>query len=123
MVFADDKQVLGVSETINLVLEKNTELHIAKLELDNAKIEKQKREANNLINQSYSSEIEAKLNLMRAQNQYYETQTGLIKEVLSKYAKVFLAKKDLEIKRKEKALERIKLDKIKAQLEQGYRII
>lgn len=121
VVLADNEPRLGVSQAINLVLEQNTDLHIAKLRLDNAKIKYQKREANNLATQSRHSEMEAKLNLIQAENEYYETQTQLIKEVLTKYSEVILAKKDVEVKRKKKELEKFKLDKIEAQIESGHK--
>ncbi|ADL13421.1 TolC family protein [Acetohalobium arabaticum] len=121
LVLAGSGEKLNVIETINLVLKENHELQIAKLELANAEIEYQKSQANNLTAQSRAAELEAKANLLQAQNQYYETQADLIKEGLTKYGAVRLAKQNIAVKQTEKRLEKLRLDKIKTQLKQGHK--
>ncbi|KXS43261.1 MAG: hypothetical protein AWU54_1087 [Candidatus Frackibacter sp. T328-2] len=121
IALANNEQVLTVSQAINAVFDDNTDLQIADLELANAKIEYQKSKASNLTTQSNYSEMRTKLNLMQAQNQYYQDQVQLIKEVLTDYAEVVLAEKNVKIKRKKLELEKIRLDKTKAQFEKGHK--
>ncbi|AGB41308.1 outer membrane protein [Halobacteroides halobius DSM 5150] len=116
---ADEKT--GLAKLLNLGLKRNTNLKIAKLKLDNAKVEFQKSKLNNLATQSQCSKMQANITLLQARNQYYKTQSQLVKKLITKYSKVLLAKQNLAIKQKRYKLEQIRLNKTKAQVDKGYK--
>ena len=115
---AEDK--LEISEAVNLVLEENIELKIARLELENAKLDYQKSQAENLATESQSSKLEAELSLLQARDAYYNNQAQLLQEVLNKYTTALLAQKNVIVKQKKTELEDLRLDKVKQKLEQGH---
>ncbi|MBM7555663.1 hypothetical protein [Halanaerobacter jeridensis] len=81
---------LEIITAIEKVLAENSELEIAGLKLENAKFDYQKSRADNLTTNSKRAKLEAKINYLEAQEQYYNQQSQLLQETLNNYTAVLL---------------------------------
>ncbi|PRX34892.1 outer membrane efflux protein [Orenia metallireducens] len=120
-VFAASKERIDKFEAVQIALEDSIDLEIAKLDLANAKLTYQRSQAENLINQSVYSNLEAQRNLLQAQKDYYQSQTGLINQVLTEYSELILLNKKLKLTEKKVELEKSLLDKVELAVKRGYK--
>ncbi len=120
-VEAEDANNLGLSQAIDLMLKDSLKLEIKKLELDNTKLDYRKSKAENVKQESAISELEAELDLFKAENTYYQARVDLLNEVLTGYFDILLLQEELEIKKKELMLEESSLDKSRAEVRAGYK--
>ena len=79
---------LNLEKAYQLTLEDNISLKIAQKDLDNKEIQYQKAKAENLMNQSNYSELQAEYNLTAAKNSYIETANNLLRETLQQYTEI-----------------------------------
>lgn len=110
---------LDLESAINIAKEQNLELKLATLNLEKAKLEYQKKKANNLLNQSRYSELQAEYNLNVAENTYQNTINTVINNTIQQYTKLWLYNLDLEVKEKKVEVEKFLLEEAKAQYEIG----
>ncbi len=110
---------LNLEKAYQLTLEDNTSLKIAQKDLDNKKIQYQRAKAENLMNQSNYSELQAEYNLAAARNSYIETANNLLKETLQHYTEILLKDKNIETLNKQIILNENRLNEVEAQYEVG----
>lgn len=100
---------LDLRRTVRMALNYSPELKAGKLNLKKAKLEYQRRKAENLLNQSQYAELEAEYNLAAARYTYKSLRDNLVNQAIQQYAKLYLAQLDLEIKELRTRLEESKL--------------
>lgn len=118
-VHAEEVQKLSLEEVLVTVLEQDTELKIAKLNLENAKLEYQKNKANNLLNQSRYAELSAEYDLANAEKTYQQVYDKIVADTLQLYTNVVLSEMNIEIENKSVTLEEQLLAEVKQQVEMG----
>ncbi|WP_018248860.1 TolC family protein [Orenia marismortui] len=120
-VFADSKEKIDRFEAVKIALEDSIDVEIAKLDLDNAELNYQKSQAENLLTQSAYANLVAEENLLQAKKDYYQSQTGLINQILTEYSELTLLKQKLELTEKKVELEKSLLDKVELAVKRGYK--
>ncbi|WP_027338976.1 TolC family protein [Halonatronum saccharophilum] len=115
------EQSIEVREAIELMLEDSIDVHIARLELENAMIDYEKSQGNNLLRQSDSFDWEARLNFIEAEDNYYRKEVGLIKEILSQYSDLNLAQLDLQVRKMQFEIEEFRLARDEQEADRGYK--
>lgn len=118
-VHAEEVKKLSLEEVLSTVLEQDIELKIAKLNLENAKLEYQKSKANNLLSQSRYAELNAEYDLANAEKTYQQVYNKIISNTLQLYTNVVLSEMNIEIKTKSVTLEEQLLAEMKQQVEMG----
>lgn len=118
-VQAGEVNRLTLEKVLSRALEKNIELQIATLNLDNAQLEYQKSQADNLLNQSKYAQLSAEYDLANAEKTYQQTYVKIISDTLQLYANTVLAKMNIESKGKSLTLEEKSLAEIRKQAEMG----
>lgn len=117
--------VLTASREINLekayemTLEDNTSLKIAQKELENKEIQYEKSRAQNLLNKSNYSELQAEYNLLTAKKSYIDTANNLLKSTLQQYTNILLKKQNIAILDKQIKLNENLLSEVRSQYEVG----
>lgn len=110
---------LNLEKAYQMTLEDNTSLKIAQKDLDNKEIQYQKKKAENLLNQSNYSELQAEYNLAAAKKSYIDTANNLLLETLQQYTEILLKDKNIQTLNKQIKLNENRLDEVKAQYEVG----
>ncbi|MFO7815190.1 MAG: TolC family protein [Halanaerobiales bacterium] len=110
---------LNLEEAYQITLEDNISLKIAQKDLENKEIQYQKSKAENLLNQSNYSELQAEYNLATAKKSYINTANNLLQETLQQYTDILLKDKDIETLNKQIILNENLLSEVKAQYEVG----
>lgn len=119
-IYAGEIKVLDIEEALKLTLGENSELKIAQLELENARLDYQISMANNLLTESRLQKLQAELSLIRARDSYSNTHNRLINDALREYKELILLKKSIKIKEKELDLEKRLLAEVRTQVESGH---
>ena len=110
---------INLEKAYQLTLDDNTSLKIAQKELENKRIQYEKSKAQNLLNQSNFSEVQAEYNLIAAQKSYVNTANNLLKQTLQQYTEIILKQKNIETLDKQIKLNENLLSEVKAQYEVG----
>lgn len=119
---AQESIKLDLPQTINLLLSNNLEFKKANYQLENAKIETQKSEAENLLTQSSLSRKQKELSLLEGEDQYQGEKEELLIQVVDDYLHLKLLEKDIELKGKEVEYEKKILETVNAQVKAGYKV-
>ena len=117
--FAAEINQLDLSTAVNIAIEQNYDLQLARLKLAKAKLEYQRQNASNLLTPSKYSKLSAEFSLAAAENTYQNSLDHVISSTISQYNTIWLANLDLEIKNKQLELAKKELAQAKAQYEIG----
>jgi len=117
-VFAASMEI-NLEKAYEITLQDNTSLKIAQKELENKQIQYEKSKAQNLLNQSNYSELQAEYNLLAAKKSYINTANNLLKQTLQQYTDLLIKKKNIETLDKQITLNENLLNEVKAQYEVG----
>ncbi len=108
------------SETIERALEHSIDLKIARLELENAEIEYEKTQAEELSTQSRYDELQAELQMDQARESFQGQKRGTIISITEMYLEILTSREEIEILEKQKQLQKRQLEVTEAQYEAGY---
>src|SRR6056297_165624 len=117
-VLADSMEI-NLEKAYEITLQDNTSLKIAQKELENKQIQYEKSKAQNLLNQSNYSELQAEYNLIAAKKSYIDTANNLLKSTLQQYTNILLKKQNIAVLDKQIKLNENLLSEVKAQYEVG----
>lgn len=117
---AADGREIQVVEAAKLALEKNLEVKIAALNLENSKIDYQKSQANNLLTESRYMQMQSELSLAQAQDVYLQTRNNVIINTIKDYYQALLLQLDQMIKKNQIALEKRLLAETRSQVDSGH---
>ena len=117
--FAAEINQLDLATAINIAIEQNFDLQLARLNLAKAKLEYQKQAASNLLTPSRYGKLSAEFKLTAAENTYQNSLDHVISTTISQYNTIWLSNLDLEIKDKQLELAKKELTQAKAQYEIG----
>lgn len=121
-IAAQENIKLDLSQAINLLLANNLEFKKANYQLENAKIETKKSEAENLLTQSSISRKQKDLSLLQGEDQYRIEKEDLLIQVVDGYLHLKLLEKDIELKEKEVEYEKKILETVNTQVKAGYKV-
>ncbi|WP_027338597.1 TolC family protein [Halonatronum saccharophilum] len=118
-VYGEEKS--NIDKLINLALDYNYDLQIAKLNLDNSSINYRRNKSNNLFLESRYNYLENKLEVEEAKREYLETKNGVIIDLIYNYLQ--LVEENINIAGREKRveLEERLLNNIKIDVKGGYK--
>ncbi len=117
--FCDEQYTL--SSVIDRALKNSTELKIATLKLSNAQIDYKKTQANNLLTQSKSVELQGEISLLNAQDSYYNTRYQLILSIVNEAVDMVKDEVLINLNQKQVELYEKNLKSTKAQVDAGYK--
>lgn len=116
-----EERVIVFEELLDLVLEKNIELELAKLNLEDARIDYKKAELNNLLSKSRLLELQNELQMVYAEQSFNDTRDGIVMDINSKYLELICINHQIHTAEKEVFLEEKRVEEVKAQVEVGYK--
>lgn len=119
-VLAEGNQ-LGLGEIINRALKENVDLKLAELNLEEARINFKKSNLQNLMTNSKLQDLMAKLQMVQADENYRTQKNSIIIDIASKYLDIVKLNQQLKTNEKEVKLEERKVEKVKAEVEVGYK--
>lgn len=122
-------QVIGSAGTDQLTLEQaltlgeqaNYELKMAKLRLDNARLDYERNKADNLFSVSKYADLQVQRDLIEARSGYEQTRNQVLLEIAQTYLEIGKAKREQMLRRKEVAYEEQLLQELEAQVQLGYK--
>lgn len=120
LVMAEDTQS-GLQDIIDRALKENMDLELAKLSLEEARINYKKSNLQNLMTNSKLEELKAELQMVKAEDNYRAQKNGIIIDITGDYLEIIKLDKQIETNEKEVQLEESKVEKVKAELEVGYK--
>ncbi len=106
---------------IQIALDKNVELEMARLQLESARIDYQKSELNNLMANSRLVKLQGELKLAEAEESFKDIRNGIIIDLVGKYLEIIKIKQEIETLGKEIQLEKNRLEAAETQVEIGYK--
>ena len=118
---AEASNKLSLEETLEIMLNNDVELKISSLELENAIIEQQEKEINNMLEKSKTSNLELDKFYNQQKKIYKDTKNKRLIETANKYFNILELKYEMEIKEKELNYEKKVLENVKAEVETGYK--
>ena len=121
LVKADNVKKISLEKSFDLMLKNDIDLKLAKLELENLILESKEEKIDNLLINSKTVEKKRKLNIARAENNYFNEINQRLIFIAEKYFKLLELKTEKVIKEKEADYEREVLESIKAEEERGYK--
>ncbi|NLJ84604.1 MAG: TolC family protein, partial [Halanaerobiaceae bacterium] len=120
IAFASD-DVIGLDEIVALALEKNADLKLAEINLEDAKIEYRKEQLNNLLTNSRLVELQSELYLVQAEENYKNIKKSVILDIINNYLRLISLNQQIETAEKEVELERNRVEEVEAQVKLGYK--
>ncbi len=90
---------LNLEESINIALENNLDLKMARCNVNLQEVEYEQAQANNLLQASILNLRNAEFSLKQAKNNLEETRRQVILDVMDAYFQVLRAKRDVEIEK------------------------
>jgi outer membrane protein TolC len=121
-IAAQESIRLDLPQAVEMALANNLEFQKDGYQLENAKIDAKRNEAENLLTQSNLLERQYELSLIGEKEQYQQKKEDLIIQIVDEYLQLKLTQKDLQVKEKELELEKNTLEEIKAQVKAGYKV-
>ncbi len=118
---AQANKELCFNSIIEMALENNIELDIAKLELENARIEYKKNELANLATDSRLLRLQGEVNKMIAEQNFQQVKQGIVLGVLEEYLELITLNNIIQVNKEEVKLEKRRIKEVKAQVETGYK--
>ena len=100
IAFASD-DVIGLDEIVALALEKNADLKLAEINLEDAKIEYRKEQLNNLLTNSRLVELQSELYLVQAEENYKNIKKSVILDIINNYLRLISLNQQIETAEKE----------------------
>ena len=119
-VVAEDNQ-MGLRTILDRVLKENVDLKLAELSLKEARISYKKSNLQNLMTNSKLQALMAELQMIQSEENYRTQKNGIIIDIASKYLDIIKVKQKINTNENEVQLERNKVEKIKAEVEVGYK--
>src|SRR5690554_3413532 len=121
-VFAvESKGSIGLDEIVDLALEKNIDLELAGLNLEDARVDYRKAQLNNLLNNSRLLELQSELGMVQAEENYKDIKDGVVLDIISKYLELISISQQIVTAEKEVYLEEKRVEEVEAQVEVGYK--
>jgi len=121
-VIAQEPISLGISQMIALAISSNLDYKKASYQLENAQLEDQQLQANNLLSASASSTLQKEITLLQQQDQFKSNKDQLFIKVVDQYFELIASQKDIASKKKSSELEKIVLDQTEQQVAGGYSV-
>ena len=115
------ENAVGLDEIVALALEKNIDLKLAELSLEEAKVEYRKAQLNNLLTNSRLVELQSELYLVQAEENYKNTKNAVILDIINNYLRLISLKQQIETAEKEVELEGNRVEEVEAQVKLGYK--
>lgn len=112
---------IGLEEIVGLALEKNLDLKLAVLNLEDARIEYKKAQLNNLLNNSRLLELQSELSMVQAEENYKDIKNDVVLDIISKYLELISISQQIVTTEKEVYLEEKRVEEVEAQVEVGYK--
>lgn len=120
LALKEEKHV-SLEEIVELVLEKDINLKLAALDLEDAKIEHTKSQLSNLFSNSRLVELQSELQMIQAEENYCNYKAGVILDVMTEYMEMCSINQKITTAEKEKYLEKKIFEEIEAQVKVGYK--
>lgn len=121
LLAAGEKGPVGLGEIVVLVLEKNIDLKLAELNLEDARVDYKKVQLNNLLSNSRLLDLQNELQLLYAEKNYRDIRDSSILDIISRYLELISIKQQIVTAEKEVYLEEKRVEEVKAQVEVGYK--
>lgn len=112
---------LTLNEAVEQGLEETIDLKIARLSLENARLDYEKTRASNLLAESKQMELQGEYLLFQAQENFTQTQNLIIISVVQQFYQLYQGKHNLLIKEKELHLQERLLKEVEAQFASGHK--
>jgi len=112
---------LSVSQAVEMALENNLDLLIARSELDNSRIIYQKNKADIMRTGSRYAELQNDLTLLQAEDRFKQTENQVVRDTIDRYFRLILGEKEIRSKEETLALEKRRLEEMEQQVATGHR--
>jgi len=109
------------NELLNAAFDKNIDLEMARVQLESTRVDYQKNELYNLMENSRLLKLQGELQLAEAEQNFKDTKAGITIELVGKYLEIIQINQEIKTLEKELQLEKNKLEAIEAQVEIGYK--
>lgn len=118
---ADSGKRVGLAEMVSLALEKNIDLKLAEISLEDAKIEYKRAQLNNLLTNSRLVELQSELQMVQAEENYKNTRNAVLMDIVNNYLRISSLQQQLLTAEKEVQLEGKRVEEVAAQVKLGYK--
>ena len=120
-VGATKPEKLTLTNAVDMALEKNIDLKIAKITYENAKIDYKKNKANNLMAGSRYTGLQNEYSLIQAKQNYDNQKDQIIIQTVNEYMKILQSNLNIEVNKKQLELEEKILNDINTQYKRGHK--
>lgn len=112
---------MDVTEAVGHSIDNSIELSIARIELENSRINFRKNEAEIMRTGSRYAELQNELGLLQAENSFSQTENQLVRDTVRIFFQLILSEMELERKEIILELEQRRLDEVEKQVATGHR--
>jgi len=116
---AANEEQLSLTKAVDLALQKDFELKISRVDLENEKITYQQNKTDNILAKSQTKKIQNKLMLQQAENEYRQRENEVVIKVVDQYLKLEQKELNLRVKQNKLKLRKKELANIKSQVKKG----